>query len=185
MCGKSKGTLSAMTLSSVILETLPTKAHPRGQHLSGRSQAFADAPILSFTVTATPTTLQSGPWLEERGGERESWFLKRQRIINSALESGRAADPSHHESFLKPALLSTASAGPQGGVLGCRVGRPFRVRRGSSPAVPCSPWVTSVSSPRRGEPAEWIGVDFWDLTRKPSGWVFSLTGGFSPKLGKG
>ena len=61
MCGKSKGTLSAMTLSSVIMETLSTKARQQGQHLSGHSQAFTDAPILSFTVTATPTTLQSGP----------------------------------------------------------------------------------------------------------------------------
>ena len=55
-----------------------------------------------------------------RDREQESWFLKWQMIINSTLESGGAADPSHHEWFLKPGLLWTA--GPQGGVLGCGVG---------------------------------------------------------------
>ena len=125
MCGKSKGTLNAMTLSSVIMETHPTNARPPGRQLSGHSQAFADAPVLSFTVTTAPATLQNGPWSEEREGGRESWFLKRQMIINSTLESGRAADPSHHEWFLKLALLWTASAGPLGGVPGCRVGRLF------------------------------------------------------------
>lgn len=65
MCGKSKGTLSAMTLSSVIMETHPTNARPQGQRLSGHSQAFADAPVLSFTVTTAPTTLQNGPRSEE------------------------------------------------------------------------------------------------------------------------
>lgn len=155
MCGKSKGTLNAMTLSSVIMETHPTNARPRGQHLSDHSQAFANAPVLSSTVTTTPTTLQNGPWSEEREGERESWFLKWQMIINSTLESGRAADPSSHESFLKSALLWTASAGCQGAVLGCGVGRLFSSRK-QGPLLLCPVAHEWLRSAVQGGGVSWV-----------------------------
>ena len=88
-----------------------------------------------------------------RDREQESWFLKWQMIINSTLESGGAADPSHHEWFLKPALLWTA--GPQGEVLGCGVGRLFPSQR-QGPLLLCPVAHEWLQSAVQGGGVSWV-----------------------------